>query len=203
MPRLRAARQAAVLPRRAAHTATCQGGQGGRDGLTRVRLHGVLARPAGETHGPASYDSSVCALCAPERPRAPCASAWSNHARPCAAPPHRREPHPLNNVTRPHGLSLGRPKGEATLPSMTDRRVETPLPDVGPMLQLLQFEVGMHRDDPSTRVWLQRAAETEGLTEEHEMSSCWASSASSSARAGLHSPPGLSCNSAHAPAPLP
>eukprot|EP00964_Phaeocystis_antarctica_P147618 scaffold114268_cov72-Phaeocystis_antarctica.AAC.1 len=87
--------------------------------------------------------------------------------RPCAAPPHRREPHPLNNVTRPHGLSLGRPKGEATLPSMTDRRVETPLPDVGPMLQLLQFEVGMHRDDPSTRVWLQRAAETEGLTAEH------------------------------------
>ena len=87
--------------------------------------------------------------------------------RPCAAPPHRREPHPLNNVTRPHGLSLGRPKGEATLPSMTDRRVETPQPDVGPMLQLLQFEVGLHRDDPSTRVWLQRAAETEGLTAEH------------------------------------
>lgn len=35
------------------------------------------------------------------------------------------------------------------------------------MLQLLQFEVGVHRDDPSTRVWLQRAAETEGLTAEH------------------------------------
>eukprot|EP00964_Phaeocystis_antarctica_P147615 scaffold114267_cov66-Phaeocystis_antarctica.AAC.1 len=86
---------------------------------------------------------------------------------------------------------------------MTDRRVETPQPDVGPMLQLLQFEVDMRRDDPSTRVWLQRAAEIEGLTEEDEMSSCWASSASMrSARAGLHSPPGLSCNSARAPAPL-
>ena len=35
------------------------------------------------------------------------------------------------------------------------------------MLQLLQFEVGVHRDDPSTRVWLQRAAETEGLTAEN------------------------------------
>ena len=35
------------------------------------------------------------------------------------------------------------------------------------MLQLLQFEVGVHRDDPSTRVWLQRAAETEGITAKH------------------------------------
>ena len=46
-------------------------------------------------------------------------------------------------------------------------RAETPRPTEGPMLQLLQFEVGVHRDDPSTRVWLQRAAETEGLTAEH------------------------------------
>ena len=35
-------------------------------------------------------------------------------------------------------------------------RAETPRPTEGPMLQLLQFEVGVHRDDPSTRVWLQR-----------------------------------------------
>ena len=42
-----------------------------------------------------------------------------------------------------------------------------PRPLEGPMLQLLQFEVGVHRDDPNTRVWLQRAAETEGLTGAH------------------------------------
>ena len=132
-----------------------------------LRAYGCTARSRGQ----------LVKRTAPPRTTVPCAPCVLLSARvrpapplgprPCAAPPHRREPHPLNNVTRPHGLSLGRPKGEATLPSMTDRRVETPQPDVGPMLQLLQFEVDMRRDDPSTRVWLQRAAETEGLTAEH------------------------------------
>ena len=62
------------------------------------------------------------------------------------------------------------------------------------MLQLLQFEVGVHRDDPSTRVWLQRAAETEGITAKHVD---WMGVICLEQRTrGLHRRPGHLCDTA-------
>ena len=46
-------------------------------------------------------------------------------------------------------------------------REARPKPPEAAMLQVLQFEVGVLRDDPNTRVWLQRAVETEGVTAEY------------------------------------
>ena len=62
------------------------------------------------------------------------------------------------------------------------------------MLQLLQFEVGVHRDDPSSRVWLQRAAETEGITAKHVD---WMGVICLEQRTrGLHRRPGHLCDTA-------
>ena len=57
----------------------------------------------------------------------------------------------------------------ADLRTISPLRPRRDLPAISPprARQVLQLEVGVLRDDPSVRVWLQRAADAEGVTPEH------------------------------------
>ena len=161
------------------------------------RAYGRTARSRGqlgERRGPAF--TVPCTPRAPLSARAPRASARHFKGL-CCAPLHHREPHPLNNVTRPHGLGFGRRKQRV--------RVRPPCPQ--------PTGARRRRGRPRARCcsccssrWVCTAttraracgcnARPRPRGSRRSMSTGWASSASSSARAGLHRRPGLSCDTA-------
>lgn len=160
------------------------------------RAYGRTARSRGqlgERRGPAF--TVPCTPRVPLSARAPRASARHFKGL-CCAPLHHREPLPLSNVTRPRGLGLGRRK----------QRVGVRPPCPQPTGARSRGRLRARCCSCCSSRWVCTAttraracgcnARPRPRGSRRSMSTGWASSASSSARAGLHRRPGLSCDTA-------